>query len=211
MGSKIFDQFVSYGAKSLTDKQLVSEVLSSGIAKELSTAYELDFSTIARKDWKQVRYDTNLEGEEAGKVIMLFELKRRIQEAVIGPQIQIIEPADAVSYLGPKLKDLNKEQFIVVFLNNAKIVKGYHKISSGGSTATIVDPAEVMRQAIISEANSILLAHNHPSGRPKESKADIQLTKRIVKSGKLLGIPVDDHIIIGGDNYSSLRAKGIIN
>jgi len=90
-------------------------------------------------------------------------------------------------------------------------VMGYKKISSGGATATIVDPAEVMRQAVMNEANSILLLHNHPSGNNKESKADIQLTKRIVKSGKLLGIPVDDHIIIAGDGYTSFRAKGLIN
>ncbi|MDZ7683642.1 MAG: JAB domain-containing protein [Fodinibius sp.] len=97
---------------------------------------------------------------------------------------------------------------MVAFLNNAKIVMGYKKISSGGATATIVDPAEVMRQAVMNEANSILLLHNHPSGNNKESKADIQLTERIAKSGKLLGIPVDDHIIIAGDGLPASAPKG---
>ena len=87
---------------------------------------------------------------------------------------------------------------------------GYKKISSGGSTATIVDPAEVLRQAVMNEANSILLVHNHPSGNTKASRADIQLTKRITKSGDLLGIPVNDHIIIAGDGYTSFRAKGLM-
>jgi DNA repair protein RadC len=116
-----------------------------------------------------------------------------------------------VAYFGPKLRDLTKEVFIVAFLNNAKIVVGYKKISSGGSTATIVDPAEVMRQAVMNEANSILLVHNHPSGNKKASRADIQLTKRISKAGKLLGIPVDDHLIIAGDSYTSFKAKGLLN
>ncbi|SHG53760.1 DNA repair protein RadC [Fodinibius roseus] len=211
MSTELFDQFVKYGTESLTDKQLVSEVLSPSIAKELETAYGINFREIARKDWKQIRYDTGLESEEAGKVEMFFGLSRRVQQAEIGSKIQIIDPADAVAYLGPKLRDLNKEQFIVVFLNNAKVITGFHKISSGGSTATIVDPAEVMRQAVVSQANSILLAHNHPSGNPKESRADIKLTERIVKSGKLLGIPVNDHIIIAGDSYTSMRAKGLIS
>lgn len=211
MGSIIFDQFVKYGKESLTDKQLVSEVLSPAIAEELSTAYNLNFPIIARKDWKQIQYDTALGDEEAGKVNMFFGLHKRVQEAKLGPQVQITNPTDAVAYLGPKLRDLTKECFIVVFLNNAKVIKGCHKISSGGSTATIVDPAEVMRQAILNEANSILLAHNHPSGNRKESKADIQLTNRITKAGNLLGIRVNDHIIIAGDQYTSMRAKGLMN
>jgi|SRR5699024_3551318 len=211
MGSIIFEQFTKYGTESLTDKQLVSKVLSPSIAEELSTTYDLNFPTIARKDWKQVQYDTELSEEEAGKVTMFFGLQKRVQEAELGPRVQITDPEQAVAYLGPKLRDLNKEHFIVVFLNNAKFITGFHKISSGGSTATIVDPAEVMRQAIINEATSILLAHNHPSGNLKESKADIQLTKRISKAGKLLGIPAQDHIIIAGDGYTSLRAKGLMN
>ena len=68
-----------------------------------------------------------------------------------------------------------------------------------------------MRQAVLNQSNSILLIHNHPSGEARESKADIQLTRRIVESGKLLGIPVDDHIIIAGDKYVSFKAKGLIN
>src|SRR5699024_1256157 len=211
MSTEIFDQFVQYGTESLTDKQLVSEVLSPSIAEELETAYDTNFRDIARKEWEQIRYDTDLEDEEAGKVEMMFQLGKRIENARIGTRIQISEPADAVAYLGPKLRDLSKEHFIVVFMNNAKIITGFHKISAGGSTATIVDSSEVMRQAIINEANSILLAHNHPSGNKKESKADINLTERIVKAGKLLGISVADHIIIAGDSYTSMREKGLMS
>jgi DNA repair protein RadC len=67
-----------------------------------------------------------------------------------------------------------------------------------------------MRQAVMNEANSILLVHNHPSGNKKESRADIQLTKRLRKAGKLLGIPVDDHLIIAGDGFTSFKTKGLI-
>jgi DNA repair protein RadC len=115
-----------------------------------------------------------------------------------------------VAYFGPKLRDLTKEVFIVAFLNNAKVVMGYKKISSGGSTATIVEPAEIMRQAVMNEASSILLLHNHPSGQNTASKADIQITKRVVEAGKLLGIPVDDHLIIAGDKYTSFQVKGLL-
>lgn len=103
-----------------------------------------------------------------------------------------------------------KEEFIVLLLNNAKKCLGWCKISSGGTTATIVDPAAIFRVAILSNASSILLAHNHPSGNTKPSQADKNLTERVKESGKLLGISVEDHIILTSDNYESFRECGIM-
>jgi DNA repair protein RadC len=108
------------------------------------------------------------------------------------------------------LRDKHNEEFFVGFLNNSKLLTGYKQISSGGSTATIVEPSEVMRQAILNNANSLLLVHNHPSGMVKESATDIKLTKRISRVANEMGIPVDDHIIIAGDSYVSFRNKGLI-
>lgn len=102
------------------------------------------------------------------------------------------------------------EQFIVLLLNNAKKCLGWCKISSGGATATIVDPAAVLRVAILSNATSILLAHNHPSGNTTPSQADKNLTDRITKSGKMLGITLEDHIILSADDYTSFKASGIM-
>jgi len=81
---------------------------------------------------------------------------------------------------------LLKEEFIVLLLNNAKRCLGWTKISSGGATATIVDPAPVFQVALLGNASSIILAHNHPSGLLQESAADINLTNRIVKAGRLI-------------------------
>ena len=166
---------------------------------------------VSRKDWQELKVIPGIADVKALTLEAVFELSRRIQVASLGDQLQVTSPKQAVAYFGPKMRDLTKEVFIVAFLNNAKYLTGYRKISSGGSTATIVDPAEVMRQAVLNEAQSLLLLHNHPSGQLSESKADIQLTKRLVESGKLLGIPIDDHIIIAGDGYTSLRTKGIID
>lgn len=103
-----------------------------------------------------------------------------------------------------------KEEFMVLLLNNAKKCYGWSKTSSGGATATIVDPAAVLRVAILSNACSIILAHNHPSGNTKPSQADKNLTERIEKSGKLMGITVEDHIILTADSYASFREDGIM-
>lgn len=101
-----------------------------------------------------------------------------------------------------------KESFYVVLLNNSKKVVGYYRVSIGGSTATIVDVKDIFRPAILSACESIIVAHNHPSGRMEASKADINITKRIKESGEMLGIPLDDHIILSPQNgYYSMRSR----
>jgi len=211
------EKLVNYGSESLSDAELLAILLRTGSTKmnviQMAQALLDHFDGLrylARKSWQDLKVIPGMGKVKSLTLEAVFELSRRIQVASLGEQVQITSPEDAVAYFGPKLRDLTKEVFIVAFLNNAKIVTGYKKVSSGGSTATIVDPAEVMRQAVMNEANSILLLHNHPSGNNKESKADIQLTNRINKSGKLLGVPVDDHIIIAGDSYTSFRAKGLV-
>lgn len=103
-----------------------------------------------------------------------------------------------------------KEEFAVIMLNQAKKVLGWAKISSGGSTATIVDPSMVFQVALLAHADSIILVHNHPSGNLKASNADINLTKRIKDAGKLLGIQVIDHLIITPSAYTSFMEQGLL-
>ena len=160
-----------------------------------------------RKEWNELGVIPGIAKVKAITLEAAFELARRIQVAGLGEEIQITSPDKAAAFFGPKLRHLTKENFIVAFLNNKKVLTGFQKISHGGSNATIVEPAEVLRQAVLNQANSIILVHNHPSGRAEASTADIQLTKRIAESGKLLGIPVDDHIIIAGYEFVSLRSE----
>ncbi len=211
------EKLMNYGAESLSDAELLAILLRTGTPSMnvIQTSQVLldhfgGLRKLARKNWQEMRVIPGIAKVKALTLEAVFELSRRIQVASLGKQIQITSPQDAVAFFAPKLRDLTKEVFIVTFLNNAKYVTGYKQISSGGSTATIVDPSEVMRQAVMNEANSILLVHNHPSGNTSESKADIQLTKRIAEAGKLLGIPVDDHIIIAGDGYTSFKAKKLL-
>lgn len=103
-----------------------------------------------------------------------------------------------------------KDEFVVLLLNNAKHCIGWSKISSGGGTATIVDPCSVYQVALLANATSIIVAYNHPSGNLEPSKSDRTLTERIKKSGNMLGITLEDHIILTTDDYVSFRAKGIL-
>lgn len=103
-----------------------------------------------------------------------------------------------------------KEEFVVLLLNNSKRCLGWSRISSGGATATIVDPAAIFQVAILANVQSIILANNYPSGNLECSPADRRLTERIVEAGKMLGIAVDDHIIITAEGHVSFKAKGLI-
>lgn len=102
------------------------------------------------------------------------------------------------------------EEFIVVLLNNAKKVLGWSRISTGGSSSTIVETSAVFQLALLGKADSIICSHNHPSGNLKASSADISLTRRLKDAGKLLGITVDDHIILTQGGYLSLREEGLM-
>ena len=103
-----------------------------------------------------------------------------------------------------------REEFAIILLNNAKRCLGWSRISAGGSTCTIVDVTTIFQLALLSNSNSIILAHNHPSGYLKASTADINLTRRIKKAGGYFGIPIEDHIILTAENYYSFRENGLV-
>jgi len=207
-----------FGAESLSDAELLAILLRTGTkgmnVVDTSRALLNHFSglrNLSRQNWQSMRVIPGIASVKAITLEAVFELSQRIQMASLGDQVVIQCPEDVAAYFRPRLRDLPHEEFYVAFLNNSKVLTGCRKISSGGSTSTIVDVAEVLRQAVINQANSIILAHNHPSGYARESAADINLTKRISEAGKLLGIPVDDHVIIAGDQFISLRSKNLIH
>lgn len=211
------EKLLKYGPESLSNAELLAILLRTGskgmnvidTSKALLDHFN-GIRNLSRAGWQSLKVIPGIAKVKAITLEAVFELSKRIQMASLGDEVQITSPQDAFTFFSPLLRDLRHEQFIVAFLNNKKILTGYKKVSSGSSTATVVDPAEVVRQALLNHANSILLVHNHPSGYAKESAADIKLTKRISSASKLLAIPVDDHIIIAGDRYISLRNKGIL-
>lgn len=210
------EKLTRYGAESLSDAELLAILLRTGSRQmnvvQTSQALISHFEglrNLARQNWQSVKVIPGIAKVKAITLEAIFELARRIQTASLGDQITITSPEDAAAYFMPRLRDLNHEEFYVGFLNNARTLIGCKKISSGGVRATIVDPAAIFRAAILNHATSVILAHNHPSGYAKESSADIRLTKRIAAVGKDLGIPVDDHIIIAGDEFVSFRDKNI--
>ena len=121
-------------------------------------------------------------------------------------------PEDAVHAINTIL-NLNheaQEVLVTLMLNTKNSIVGIQEITRGSLSASIVHPREVYKAAILHNAASIILAHNHPSGSPSPSREDIAVTERILKAGKILDIPLLDHVIIGDPRFVSLKEKGII-
>lgn len=109
-----------------------------------------------------------------------------------------------------KLHEMPEEHFCVIALSARGNIIGFNEVSKGDLTSSPVHPREVFKAAIIQNAGSICCLHNHPSGDSAPSEADVQTTNRLAEAGLLLGIPLIDHIIVGDDEYVSLKEQGYI-
>ena len=128
-------------------------------------------------------------------------------------QPQILDPQGAEQYLrgiwDQDAMELN-EDFIVLMLTSSKHCLGWARISRGGSTATIVDPASVFKLALLANSQCLICAHNHPSNNLRISSTDKALTKRLVDAGRLLGIEVIDHLVLTRYGFSSFSQQGLM-
>ena len=119
-------------------------------------------------------------------------------------------PRDVFDRMEPRLRDLPQEEFHALLLSARHSVIREVFITRGILDASLIHPREVFRPAITQSAAAIILVHNHPSGDPTPSRADIEMTKQIAETGKTLNIAVHDHVIIGREGNVSLRAKGLL-
>lgn len=124
-------------------------------------------------------------------------------------------PAEAVEYWRahiPSAPHFNPdvECFVVLLLNIKKRIRGHHIVSIGALNETVAHPREVFRAAVIGAAYAVVLMHNHPSGDPSPSEADVRTTKRLVETGQVLQIEVTDHIVVGHDKHCSFRELGLL-
>src|SRR5437879_382983 len=124
---------------------------------------------------------------------------------------QIRSSADASTLLHTYLADVDREYFVIILVNQKNRIIGVNTVSIGSLTASIVHPREVYKSAILSNAASIICGHNHPSGDCQPSREDRALTERLVEAGKLLGISILDHVIIGGEGrYFSFADENML-
>lgn len=121
---------------------------------------------------------------------------------------KISSPEAAFNIVNEYLKDIDREHLIVLALNTKNEVNAINTVSIGSLNASIVHPREVFKALILANAAAFIVAHNHPSGNPQPSKEDVNITGRLKECGRLMGIELLDHIILGDDTYVSLKKIG---
>ncbi len=180
------------------------------IAQELLSR-EKNLANLASKSVASLKNNPGIGQDKAATLSAAFEIARRIlsQQKYLSDR-KITSPQDLAEEMIPILRDENKEHFIVICLNKSNKIIRKEIISIGSLDASVVHPREIFKVAVENNAASIILVHNHPSGNPEPSNEDISMTKKIVEAGKIMDIPVFDHIIIAGNTYTSFVERRLI-
>lgn len=205
------EKMAANGAAVLTDAELIAILLRTGTAEksaiDIASEMTADGGLYKRlAGITRLNELTNIKGlgqAKAATVLAALEIGRRIASAKPIEKIHLSCPQDVADFLMPRLRYAAKEQFVVILLNNKNKVIGTEVVSEGSLSSSIVHPREVFAPAILHHAAAIMVAHNHPSGDPKPSIEDEEVTRQLLRSGKVLGIPMIDHVIIGDGNYYS--------
>jgi DNA repair protein RadC len=209
------ERLIKYGPQVLSNAELIAIIIGTGSRREnaISLAQKLITEERGLKFIvnSSVEKLANIRGIGIAKAVKLkaaVELGRRLMLSTQGENFSVTSPEDVINLLMEEMRYLSKEHFKVVMLNVKNKIIAIETISIGSLNTSIVHPREVFKAAIERSASSIILVHNHPSGDPTPSREDVEVTKRLVEAGNILGIKVLDHVIIGDGRGISLKEKG---
>lgn len=205
------EKLMHKGSSFLTEAELIGILIGSGtknisavsLAQLILNHYNNDLSELAKSSVKELQKFKGIGEAKAITIVSAMELGRRRKEKEHTLKPRITDSQGVYDLMKIELTDKLVEEFWVILLNQANYLIKKQHISTGGLASTIADPRIIFKTAIEHNSASIILIHNHPSGNSQPSQSDIQLTERMIKSGKILRIPVLDHIIFTEDNYFS--------
>ena len=212
------EKLLNKGSDQLTDAELIAILLSSGnqeesavdLGKRILDHVGHDLHDLSRMTIGELMRFKGIGKAKAVSIAAAMELGKRRKENGVPKKVVIRSSNDVYDLLGPRLMDLPYEEFWILLLNRGHQVKNKVNISKGGISGTVADVRLIFKKAVDHLATALILCHNHPSGAVAPSKADIALTEKLVEGGKVLDIPVLDHIIIGDSRYYSFADQGLI-
>jgi len=211
----------SLGAAALTGQELVAILLGSGaggsgdgvalaVAAELLGRVRGSLRRLAARPAADLVRVPGVGRVGAARVVAALELGRRVAAEAAPPPQRIRSPAEVQRFYGPRLRDLAVEEFHVLALGSQGQVLADLLITRGILNSSLVHPREVFRAAIAEAAAGIIVVHNHPSGDPTPSADDRAVTRQLVDAGRVLDVPVQDHVIVGGERYVSFAEAGLL-
>ncbi len=221
-GERPYERCEHIGPGGLSDAELLAVLLRTGaegisaldmsrmILSQLCNGSLASLHRITRADLLQIR---GIGRVKAIQIQCIAELSGRMAQAKIGQEDEITydNPEVIGSYYMEQMRHEIQEIVLLLCLSSKGRLLGKKVISRGDINTAILNPREVFAEAISHRAASIILLHNHPSGDPTPSKEDIEITGRIMEAGKLVGIPLTDHLVIGDRTYVSMRQSHLLN
>ena len=213
------EKLLAYGPSGLSNAELLAILLRSGtwkksvlrIAEEiLARIKEQGLVGMVHISVAELAKIDGVGKVKAATLQAAIELARRLAVQQSAKIQMIMGPEDVARYAMPHYRFEQKEHFAVLLLNTKNHVISMPEVSVGSLSASVVHPREVFRAAIDHAAAAMILLHNHPSGDPTPSREDIAVTERLVKAGKIMDIPVLDHVVLGRDRFISLKEKGLL-
>lgn len=212
------EKCIRYGARALSDAELLAVILKTGTRN--LTALQLAQFFLSRKE-KNLLNLVNMRPEEmkeipgigqvkAAQLKCIAELAERIAKTSRLRDVRLNEPASVAGYYMESLRHKTKENLLLAMFDAKSHLLGEETISVGTVTNSLVSPREIFIIAMEYRAAHIVLLHNHPSGDPTPSEADLAVTRRVAEGGRILEIVLADHIIIGDNRYISFRENGLL-
>ncbi len=205
------------GPAALGDAELLAVVIGSGsaCASALGLAHSLlagfgGLHGLLRASRDDLLRMKGLGEARAAQVLAALEVGRRVLAARPAERLQITSPRDAAHFLMPEYSARPVEQFGLLMLDTRHRVLRTSVLTVGTLDCASVQPREVFRQALLASAAAVVMFHNHPSGDPQPSGEDVELTRRMVAAGELMGVRVIDHVVLGDGRYCSLKDSGYL-
>lgn len=199
------------GPAALSTAELLAVVIGSGTrratAVDVGTSLFCRFETLgtlARASLREISAVRGMGESKAMKVLAALELGRRLLEPPPARRV-VRTAADAVAAVRPSMSGLDREHFRTILLNTKHEILDIVEVSVGGLASAPVHPREVFKEAIRRSAAAVIVVHNHPSGSPDPSRDDVAITEQLRAAGRLIGIELLDHLILGDQTFTSLR------
>lgn len=213
------EKLIAKGLSSLSDAELLAILIGSGSAKESAVELskkilrdcENNLNTLGKKTVNELKSNYHGVGDaKAITIVASLELGRRRKLQESEERTKITSSLDVCNIFQPILGDLPHEEFWILLLNRSNKIIGRNKVSQGGIAGTVIDVRLILKSAIDHLASSIILCHNHPSGNRQPSDADTNITKKMSEAGRVMDIPVLDHIIVTDHTYFSYADEGML-
>jgi DNA repair protein RadC len=217
LGERPRERLLKLGSEALSAQEILAVILGRGTRGEsvMMTSQKLlsrfgNLKGVANASVAELIQTTGIGPAKAAQIKAALELSRRLEANASEKPTRILKsPEDVAAEVKSQLKGKKKEHFLVLCLDTRNRLIDRKLVSMGSLDTSIVHPREVFKEAISSCAASVILAHNHPSGNSEPSKEDVELTRRLVRTGEIVGIDVLDHIIVCDKGFVSLKARSL--